>query len=472
MVVWIAKDSPIVAKKERVYNLPMKRLQSYAPVTGIFALALLVRIIYNLTVGRNYTPTFDAALYNILGRLLVDHGCFCLYDHYQSLGRPPLWPFILAAIYTLAGKEELYGRLFYCFLGSGTCTIIYFFSRDLFGRKIALFSGILAAIYPCLFIYDGWLYTESLYTFCLTACIYVLYRLQLQYTPFSKKPPGEKRGLSSVWRVLVHHRWSVLCGLLIGLAALARPNGIFLSGLVVIWAILVILAKIQTWKPVLIDTVLITCIALILILPWSYRNYQVSHSFVLVSTGMGEVLTGAYNNAVLEGGLSISGTWRPSSGSLNHDAYNYSSRDDAADTARALNWIRAHFSTLPYLLGLHFVNMWIPYTYSHGLAFEESPGSSIYYIMIVMIYILATPVILFAFAELFLTWKRYKRQLLPVYLLLALVILQNVLFYSDMRFRAPIEPVLLLLAGKALYELTPGSMRSLCQLRKTSPGRK
>jgi hypothetical protein len=43
--------------------------------------------------------------------------------------------------------------------------------------------------------------------------------------------------------------------------------------------------------------------------------------------------------------------------------------------------------------------------------------------------------------------------LLTVYLLLALTILQNMLFYSDMRFRAPIEPMLILLAGGAIYKL-------------------
>ena len=70
-----------------------------------------------------------------------------------------------------------------------------------------------------------------------------------------------------------------------------------------------------------------------------------------------------------------------------------------------------------------------------------------YHFMIIMIYALATPVILSAFAGLFLTWQRYKRQLLAVYLLLAFVIAQNVVFYGDMRFRAPIEPMLVLLAG-------------------------
>ena len=454
--------NPNVNKKERVDNLAMNRLRTYAPATGVFVLALLVRVVYNLTIARNYVPVYDAALYNALGRHLVDSGCYCLYGHTPSLSRPPLWPFILAFIYAFVGKEEFYGRLFYCFLGSGTCTIIYLFSKDLFGSKTALFSGILAAIYPCLFIYDGWLYTESLYTFCLTACIYTLYRLQLAYTPHSKRPLGENKWLERVWQALLHHRWPMLCGLLIGLAALARPNGIFLLGLVVLWAILVVLAKIQTWKPVLGDTVLIACIAVILILPWSYRNYQVSHSFLLVSTGMGEVLGGAYNDAVLDGDHAIPGTWHLIPGSHNHDTYNYSPQNDAADTARAFTWIRTHLSALPYLLGLHFIHLWIPYTYSFGLAFEESSGSAMYYIMVSLIDVLATLVISLALVGLFLTWKQYKQRLLAVYLLLALVILQNVLFYSDMRFRAPIEPVLVLLAGRALYTVFPVGWNWLC----------
>lgn len=429
----------------------MGRLKVYVPAAGIFALALLVRILYNLIVARNYIPTFDAALYNTLGRNLADMGCFCLYNHHPSISRPPLWPFILAAIYTLFGKQEFYGRIFYCLIGSGTCALIYLFSRDLFGKKIALLSGILAAIYPCLFIYDGWLYTESLYTFCSTACIYTLYRLQLHYISCSEPSPGNNSWVKHAWQSLLHHRWPLLCGLSIGLASLTRPNGVFLSGVVVFWAILFIIVNKQVWKTVLTDTLLIAFIAAITILPWLYRNYQVSHSFVLVSTGIGEVLAGAYNDSVFKGGLSISGTWQPAPGSLHHDAYNYTPKDDAAETGRALNWIHTHLSTLPYLLSLHFINMWIPYSYSHGLAFEQFPGSFEYYFMICMIYTLTTPVILAAFVGLFFTWKQYKHQLLVVYLFLALVVLQNVIFYSDMRFRAPIEPMLILLAGQTFY---------------------
>jgi 4-amino-4-deoxy-L-arabinose transferase-like glycosyltransferase len=429
----------------------MKRLQPYKPAAGVFVLALLVRILYNPTIARHYTLAYDANLYDMLGRHLVNNGCYCLYDHTPSVSRPPLWPFILAFIYALAGEHELFGRLFYCLLGSGTCVLIYFFSRDLFGKRIALVSGVIAAIYPCLFIYDGWLYTESLYTFLLTAFTYTLYRLQLHYTSFSKWPPAEKSWLKRAGQSLLHHRWSLLCGLIAGLSALARPNGVFLLGMVILWAIVIILTKVEGWKTVLKDTTLIICIAVIIILPWTYRNYQVSHGFVLVSTGVGEVLSGAYNDIVVHGDPTIRGLWRPTPGSKRHDDVNYTLKNESADTARALTWIRTHISELPYLLSLHFLNMWTPYTYSHGLAFEETIGTLKYHLMVDLIKISAPLVIFFALLGLLFTWKRYRHQLLTVYLLVALVILQNILFYGDMRFRAPIEPMLVLMAGGALY---------------------
>jgi 4-amino-4-deoxy-L-arabinose transferase-like glycosyltransferase len=430
----------------------MKRLQILRLPMAVFVLALLVRILYNISVARDYTPVFDAALYNTLARNLVDHGCYCLYNFHQSVSRPPLWPFVMALIYSLAGKEPFYARLFYCLLGSGTCVIVFLFARDLFGRKVALFSGILAAFYPCLFIYDGWLYSESLYTFLLTACVYMLYRLQSMgsFMPLSIK----QHWFSHAWLVLLRGRWAwaIMCGVVVGLAALTRPNGLFLTGVVAVWGVVVTRAKIPGWKIVLQNVLVIICVAALIVLPWTYRNYQVTRTFVFVSLGAGEVLKGAYNDVA----FSRNGQWSPLDHSSSHDSPGYTPGSDAKDTSLALTWIRTHLSALPYLLGVHFLDMWIPYTYSHGLAFEErSVSEQISIMMIVLIY--ATNIFVMAAATLGLicTWKRHRQRLLVVYLLLAFIIAQNVVFYGDMRFRAPIEPMLVLLAGGVIRNLPP-----------------
>lgn len=422
----------------------MKHPQIIRPAMAVFIAALLVRILYNISIARNYKPVFDAALYDTLARNVVDHGCYCLYSFHQSVSRPPLWPFIMALIYFFAGKETFYARLFYCFLGSGTCVIVYFFARDVFGRRAACFSGILAAFYPCLFIYDGWLYSESLSTFFLTACVYVLYKLQYM-PPFKPFSPAQ-HWLSRAWLTFLRQRWTIICGILVGAAALTRPNGVFLIAMMALWGVMVIRAKVLASKIILQYALIITCIAALLVLPWTYRNYQVTHKFVLVSFGLGEVLKGAYNDAA----LNSDGQWNPPVRSYDHDSPGYTPANDVEDTSTALTWIRTHLSALPYLLGLHFLTMWIPYTYSHGLAFEESSVSQqISMMMVLLIYATTIFVMATAILGLIRTWKRHRQQLLVVYLLLAFIIGQNVIFYSDMRFRAPIEPMLVLLAGGA-----------------------
>lgn len=75
----------------------------------------------------------------ILTNDIKEH-CYCLKPHIQSLDRPPLWPYIIAAIYTFMGPENLYPRLFFCFTGAATCVIIYLFARDIFNKRVALWA--------------------------------------------------------------------------------------------------------------------------------------------------------------------------------------------------------------------------------------------------------------------------------------------------------------------------------------------
>ena len=150
----------------------MKRLQPYLPAMGIFCLALLVRIVYNLTVARNYVAGYDSQAYEKIAVHMLQEHCFCLDPHSPTAGRAPVWPGVIAIIYALSGPRNFFVRLFLCFIGSGTCALVYLWAKGIFSKRIALVAGIIAALYPGLFIYDGWLYSESLYTFLLLAFSY------------------------------------------------------------------------------------------------------------------------------------------------------------------------------------------------------------------------------------------------------------------------------------------------------------
>ncbi len=437
----------------------MKGYQKYFPHIGIFFLALLVRLIYNLTSARNYIAKDDASLYNHIAYNIVYQHCFCIYPNHPAIGRPPLWPFILSIFYRFtaqpslqlidSGVQVFYGRLLYCFIGSFTCVLVYLLARDLFGKRVALITGIIAALYTGLFIYDGWIYSESLYTFLLTAFIYTLYRLQRT----------------------AQRRWVVLSGLFLGLATLTRPNGPILFGMLLLWAIGVVLAKVLSWQTVVKSMLAMTCIAAVLIAPWTYRNYLVSRSFVLVSIGTGDVLLGVYNDNILRG---TTGLWtsprnitpRPDLPQVvleGKDTEQYTVEDDQIATDYALHWIEMHWSAMPRLLGLHLINMWVPYTaIEAGFPFREFPNLFSSQVVWYMVLYMPIPIFLLAFFGLFVTWRYRKKWLLIVYIVIALTIAENVAFWGNMRFRASIEPLLVLLAGGALWWLTsnePGTLR-------------
>ncbi|HEX6110019.1 MAG TPA: glycosyltransferase family 39 protein, partial [Ktedonobacteraceae bacterium] len=248
----------------------MKRIKPMLPAIGIFCFALIVRVIYNNTVAYHYYPLHDSAFYQGIAFHLLKQHCFCLESYVPTVNRPPLWPFTIAGISLIFGPSDYFARLFLSLVGSGTCVLVYLFARDLFGWRIGILAGIFAAIYPELYIYDGWLYTESLYTFLLFAVCYGLYRLQ--HTP-------ERN-----WR-----NW-ITCGVLLGLLSLTRPNGVIVIGLFVVWAFIMVWQKFLSWRVTVRGVLVTTLIAFVLIAPWTIRNYLVSRTFIPVATIDGSVL--------------------------------------------------------------------------------------------------------------------------------------------------------------------------------------
>ncbi|GER91955.1 hypothetical protein KDW_61170 [Dictyobacter vulcani] len=327
-------------------------------------------------------------------------------------------------------------------LGSGTCLLIYAWARDLFGWRIAALCGCLAALYTGLFLYDGWLYTESLYTFCLLGFTYALFRVQ-RLKCLSRPALLTRRMLD--WR------WPITAACFLAAAILTRPNGSGLLGVLVVWMLFLPLLKILSWRAALQHAVLIALLALLLVLPWTYRNYQATGRLVLVATGMGEVLVGVYNDGVLSGPPDSRGFWSPPRGTPIHDETNYTPDEDKQQSAKALAWVRTHLAALPTIIGLHFINMWKPYTYSHGLPLEQFPARLSSKILLILIPIQAIPTFLLGATGLLVTWKQRKKELLILYLVLAYTILQNMAFYSTMRFRFPIEPLLIICIGGACY---------------------
>lgn len=423
----------------------MNRVKPWLPAIGIFCLALLVRVIYNNTVAFHYHPLHDSLTYQILARNLIEEHCFCVNPYISTVYRAPLWPFLMAGVSLLFGPGDYVARISLSVIGSGTCVLVYLFARDLFGWRIGVLAGIAASVYPELYIYDGWLYTESLYIFLLFAVCYGLYRLQ--------------RSPTKNWRI-----W-ITCGILLGLLSLTRPNGIIVIGLFIVWAIIMAWQKLFSQRVTTRGVLTTTLIALALIAPWTVRNYLVSHTFIPVATGDGTVLLGAYNNDALTVSTyqdGPKGTWinpllsRPDI-SRAYPIYTCTPQCEVArETAykdAAVQWIRDHIRTMPHLLKLHFINMWQPNTYEADLPFVRFPQPQLTQLVLQMMKTFPIYVFILAAFGFAVTWWRW-RELLFIYFMIVLTIAQNIFYYGIPRFRAPIEPMLILLAAGTIWWLT------------------
>lgn len=433
----------------------MKRLKPILPALCVFCLALLVRIIYNLTVARDYFPKYDSGQYQAIAFNLLDEHCFCLHPFVPIVDRAPLWPWLIAEVALIFGRANIYDRLFLCALGAGTCLFLYLFAHDLFGKRIGFVAGLIACIYPALYIYDGWMYTESLYTFLLIAICYCVLCIQR----------GKDQQRTRLW---------IVCGVLLALLSLTRPNGIILIVLFIVWTIFMHWRKVLC-KHTLRNVALTTLIACALIAPWTIRNYHVSHSFVPIATGDGTVLLGAYNDKTLTDPGSL-GSWsNPLHATTQTSAtlkpflpYLFScnpvceiQREDASKNA-AFQWIRTHLSSMPAMLVYHLRNLWTPITPEADLPMYRFPQQTSAQFVLVMSATFPIPIFILAALGLLVALKSYWCELLFPCAILLLTLAEALAYYGSARFRAPIEPILVLFAAGALWWLiqdVPGTLR-------------
>jgi Gpi18-like mannosyltransferase len=180
-----------------------------------------------------------------------------------SAWRPPLYPILLAVAFHFS-RSFFFLRLLQVALAALS---LHFFLRlafILFGELPALIAGLVFAVYPPLVMYSADLGTESLLLFLITAVLFTFYAAD------------KERSSARVFSV----------GLLVGLAALCRPNGLMLAPALV----LAISLTTRGWRQVVRQVIVLAVGVAMTVLPWTYRNYRLFHQFVLITTAGGPVL--------------------------------------------------------------------------------------------------------------------------------------------------------------------------------------
>jgi 4-amino-4-deoxy-L-arabinose transferase-like glycosyltransferase len=400
----------------------------------IVASGALVRVLYTVLVAP-WPPEVsdDQVFFNLQSQLIADGKGF-IQPQLELAGvirptaaHPPLYPVVLAGLAKIGLADQLVQRLTGTLFGSGTLIAIGLLGRRVAGERAALIAVALGAAYPLLITADGALMSESLYGLLVALSLLTAYKLMDE--------PN--------WR------WAALLGVLGGLAALTRGEAFVLYAL-----LLLPLLR----RPGGLRCIAVALVALVVVLtPWTMRNWFTFDRLVLVSTNAGAVVGGA-NCQDTYYGPNIGG-WsilcdRPWPG---HNEAEETSRQ-FKDGAR---FARHHVSRWPAVAAARFGR-----AFSFFQPFQTDAGRSPTWENVgVVLYWLMLPLAGFGG----LTLYRRRVQMWPIVAPILMVAITTVVFYGFLRFRQPAEISIVLLAGVAIDALWGRSQARRTVRDKTQP---
>lgn len=217
----------------------------------------------------------------------------------QPYFRAPLYPWILGLCYSVFGESFLIPRICQVVMGALSCGLIFLIGRRVFGRGTGVVAGCVAATYWLFLYFEGELLITPLIVFLDLLFIWLLLRAD------------ESR---SIGRYL-------LCGLVLGLSAIARPNILLFGLLACVWVIVrnVESRDIASWRRAIVRSFLLGLACLLPILPITIRNYLAGDDLVLISS-QGGVNFFIGNNAESDGTRAVVPGTRPDWWGGYHDA--------------------------------------------------------------------------------------------------------------------------------------------------------
>jgi 4-amino-4-deoxy-L-arabinose transferase-like glycosyltransferase len=322
--------------------------------------------------------------------------------------------------YTLLGHDPLGLRLVQVSLGAVTIGLTWLLARRLFGPRVALAAAFVVAVYPLAWQYEELLYPESLATpLTLLALIVLLTR------------PPSRRG-------------SVLFGAVLGCLTLVRPTSLFmLLGALTFWCVS------AGWRRGLTLTALAGALAVLVIAPWTVRNAIVMHGFVPVSL-QDAALYGTFNSDSASDPVEPY-AWRFAPASISDVLHRARPLTDIQFRAtldqRAFSYISAHPGSLPAAFFWNGLSrLWDIRHRSLALAEVPFEGRSRFVTNAGLdMYLVLLPLALLGL------WRSRRRRAL-VLGVLGLALGASIVFTvaSGTRYRAPLEPLIAVLACAGL----------------------
>lgn len=250
------------------------------------AFAFAVRIAWVLAVAAHYALGHDALFYRAGGvALAAGHGyvnSWYIVHPPVTAQFPPLFTTYLGVFAWLFGDSRLVAHVAVCLAGTAVVVCTGLLGRKVAGDQVGIVAATVAAVYPGLVVPDGSLMAETLFTLVVIASVLVAYRVH-------------ERPTLPAWTLL---------GMLLGLATLTRGEGVLLVPLL-IGPLIASRARVPLRVVGGASVAVVACV--LVLVPWTVRNYETFHHPVLLADDSGTLVRGANCSSAYGGRLL--GSW-------------------------------------------------------------------------------------------------------------------------------------------------------------------
>lgn len=388
---------------------------SVAPVPGTDA-SEYDAYAWNLTQGNGYRgPSPDVADQNHL-----------------TAYRPPLPSLLLAGVYAVVGHRYDAVRLVHCLLGAVSIVLVYRIGRRAYGDSVGLRAAAGYALYPLAI---------------------------LQSTDIASEPLGVLLFLCFLDQSLqfaASRTWgsAITAGIVFGLALLTRANYALMVPLFALWAVV----QLRGDSRHLLRAGAVLAVAGLVMAPWMIRNYLVFERFIPFSTTGGSALLQGNNRLVVSDprfyGYSVWDTELEEYQGPLRTAGDEVERDRRAKEL-AVQWLKEHRDQWGFLLLHKFLRSWTPWL-------EHNPSA-----VSRVVYLITWGPILILFGigvvPSFVASMRAGSPAWLMHLAILHYVLNSLIFFANIRYRAPVDPLCLIIAAWTITQVL-GWRQSRCSV--------
>jgi len=238
----------------------LRFLEKYRWPLAVFLAAFLIRLVYLVqyqSFPAFYQPMVDELWHLEWARDILNAN----FRGDEAYFRGPLYPYLLAFFLAITGDSIFWSRFLQIIIASISAVFILHIGQRLISRKVGIIAAFAYAAYGTFIFYDTMFLIPVLFVFLILLAVYLMIRCRERLDP-------------APW---------LLTGLIMGLAAIARPNILVVLPLVMIWLYFEIPEK-PEMKRRLLRPIIFLAAVLIPVFSVTLRNYLVTDEFILISS--------------------------------------------------------------------------------------------------------------------------------------------------------------------------------------------